>query len=374
MKALFLIFHGFDEANGISKKIRYQIKALKECGLDVRTCYYEVSPDQHRRWMVDEEVIVDFGTGTWAKLRNRFCFGAITRYAAKEKIKFVYIRSYHNANPWTLHLVDTLRRQGAKVVMEIPTYPYDQEYITPRMRMELQVDRCFRSALARRMDGIITFSNAENIFGKRTIRISNGIDFGAIPLQNHYIHDTSHELHLIGVAEIHYWHGYDRLIQGLADYYRLPQPYKVYFHLVGELSGERERQAVLPLIRENGLEPYVILHGSRHGRELDALFDQADFAIGSLGRHRSGITHIKTLKNREYASRGLAFVYSETDDDFEPMPYVLKVPADETPINIFQLIAFRNTVTMKPEEIRMSIEGLSWVCQMKKVIQNIKFP
>lgn len=27
MKALFLIFHGFDEANGISKKIRYQVKS-----------------------------------------------------------------------------------------------------------------------------------------------------------------------------------------------------------------------------------------------------------------------------------------------------------------------------------------------------------
>ena len=34
MKALFLIFHGFEEANGISKKIRYQVKALKECGME----------------------------------------------------------------------------------------------------------------------------------------------------------------------------------------------------------------------------------------------------------------------------------------------------------------------------------------------------
>ena len=35
MKALFLIFHGFDKANGISKKIHYQVKALKpqrKCG------------------------------------------------------------------------------------------------------------------------------------------------------------------------------------------------------------------------------------------------------------------------------------------------------------------------------------------------------
>lgn len=49
-------------------------------------------------------------------------------------------------------------------------------------------------------------------------------------------------------------------------------------------------------IREYGLEPYVILYGAQHGEALDALFEQADFAIGSLARHRSGIYNIKTLK------------------------------------------------------------------------------
>jgi hypothetical protein len=51
MKALFLIFHGFNEANGISKKIRYQVKALKDCGVDVRLCHYDVTSYGERRWM-----------------------------------------------------------------------------------------------------------------------------------------------------------------------------------------------------------------------------------------------------------------------------------------------------------------------------------
>jgi hypothetical protein len=59
MKALFLMFHGFDKANGISKKIHYQVKALKECGLDVRTCYYQTTPNGERRWIIDDEVIAD---------------------------------------------------------------------------------------------------------------------------------------------------------------------------------------------------------------------------------------------------------------------------------------------------------------------------
>lgn len=48
--------------------------------------------------------------------------------------------------------------------------------------------------------------------------------------------------------------------------------------------------------------------------------------IASLGRHRNGITRIKTLKNREYAARGIPFVYSENDSDFDGMPYVMKAP------------------------------------------------
>lgn len=373
MKALFLVFHGFDEFNGISKKIWYQVKALKECGLDVATCHYEVDKEGHRLWRTDDEVLVDFGTTTWAKFQNRFSFGFLHRYIQKENIGFVYIRSYHNASPWTVRLVSNLRKQGVKVVMEIPTYPYDQEYTQLRTKCYLWIDQCFRHALARQLDSIVTFSNAESIFGKRTIRISNGIDFNAIPLRNH-TNDTSNELHLIGVAEVHYWHGYDRLVQGLATYYRNQPTYKVYFHIVGELSGERERETILPVIRDNQLEPYVTLHGARHGQELDKLFDQADFAIGSLGRHRSGITHIKTLKNREYAARGLAFVYSETDDDFDHKPYVLKAPPDESPIDIARIIDFHRSLTLLPHQIRESIGELSWKVQMKRVIDECFTP
>lgn len=369
MKALFLLFHGFDEANGISKKIRYQIKALKECGLDVRTCYYDTDTDGHRKWKADEKTLVDFGQGAWAKIKKRFCFGALVDYILREEITWVYIRSYHNANPWTIRFIRRLRRHGVKVVMEIPTYPYDQEYITPRMKLDLLIDRTFRHRLARQLEAVVTFSNHKTIFGTRTLRISNGIDFEAIPVRQ-YPNDTTKELHLIGVAEVHYWHGFDRLVRGLASYYRGNPDYKVYFHLVGNLSGERERQDILTPIRESGLEPYVILHGARHGKELDELFEQADFAIGSLGRHRSGITYIKTLKNREYAARGLAFAYSETDEDFDPMSYVLKVPADDTPIDIGQVIRFHQQQLLSPVEIRDSIAHLSWKEQMEQVVQG----
>lgn len=99
--------------------------------------------------------------------------------------------------------------------------------------------------------------------------------------------------------------------------------------------------------------------------------NEADFAIGSLARHRSGIDKIKTLKNREYAARGISFAYSETDEDFDKMPYILKVPANESPIDIHRLIRFYMELDLSPRKIRDSIKNLSWKEQMMKVINNL---
>ena len=369
MKVLFIIFHGFQEYNGISKKIRYQIRALKECGMDVSTCHYDVSSEGHRQWLINDEIIADLGTGIQAKIKKRIDFTAIKRYAIENKIDWVYIRYYHNANPFTIHLVKKLKENGIKIVVEIPTYPYDHEFSNSARKIYLYIDKLFRYSFCKYIDAIITFSNDTKIFGQRTIRISNGIDFSNIPLRKN-IHDLSKEIHLIGVAEIHFWHGFDRLIQGLGLYYKENPEYKVYFHLVGNIAGKREKDEIINSIQKYKIAPYVILHGAKHGEELNELFNHADFAIGSLGRHRSGIFNIKTLKNREYAARGFAFIYSETDDDFDYMPYILKAPANESPINILQIINYCHSQSIPPEEIRKSIKHLSWKEQMKKVCKD----
>ncbi|WGQ12722.1 hypothetical protein [Sphingobacterium faecium] len=262
-----------------------------------------------------------------------------------------------------------MRQSGATVLMEVPTYPYDQEYNTTKMKLELCVDRLYRKQLAKHLNGVVTFSNFDQIFGQKTLQISNGIDFAAIPIR-HPSTKGREEIHLLAVAEIHYWHGFDRLIQGLALYQRQQPACQVIFHLVGELTGDRERQEILVPIQEQGLEQQVILHGALWGTALDALFDQADFAIGSLGRHRTGIDVIRTLKNREYAARGIPFIYSESDPDFDDRFYVIKAKPDESPIDIQQILDFLKLNTIFPYTIRESIQELSWKEQMNRVLQS----
>lgn len=371
MKALFLIFHGFNEANGISKKIHYQVKALQECGLDTQLCYM-AEPNGCKQRKIDDYILCDYGSGIKGKIYKRIEFNSIVHYVIQNKIKLIYMRSDHNANPFTISMVKRMKKAGVEIVMEIPTYPYDQEYTRFKRKISLFIDKCFRKQLARQLSFIVTFSDYKRIFNRPTIQISNGIDFSRTKLKQ-TINDTSKELHLIGVAEIHYWHGFDRVVQGLINYYQDSPDYKVYFHIVGEFFGQRERESIIPFINDPLLMEYIILHGSKHGDELDQIFEQADIAIGSLGRHRSGITNIKTLKNREYAARGFSFIYSETDSDFDDKPYVLRASADETPIDIYRIIEFYKHQTLTPLEIRTSIQSLSWTEQMKKILRTLNY-
>lgn len=377
MKILFLIYHGFSEHSGISKKIHYQIKGLRENGHEVHVCTYYIREDRHRVRMINDDIVLqDFGCGRWAAIKQRFSFKALTDYVIENGFEFVYARSFHNANPATVKMFKRFKTHGIPSVIEIPTYPYDQEYSSTASweeRTKLMLDKLYRRKLAAQTNAIVTFTNDKEIFGQRTICISNGIDYDHIPVQNKLPH-SSNEVHLIGVAEVHYWHGYDRLIAGLGEYYKQSRDKIVYFHIVGNIEDSEmynETTGFYNLIKNYNIEDKVIFHGTKFGKELDDLFNQSDFAIGSLARHRSGITTIKTLKNREYAARGIPFIYSEIDDDFENMPYILKASANEEPINMGLILDFIDSFTLSPIDIRDTIKHLLWRTQLSKVIDFI---
>ena len=378
MKILFLVYHGFSEVSGISKKIHYQVKGLRENGYEVHLCYYDFDANGHRCRYVDDKIIKDYGTGALAGLRQRIDFNCIYGYCKDNGIQFAYARCFQNASPFLIRFFKKLKKLGIKAVTEIPTYPYDQEFVGfPFMtRMNLKVDQLFRRSLYKQMNAIVTFSDAYTIFGQRTIRISNGVDMDSIPLHTFQPSEDG-SIHLIGVAEVHYWHGFDRLIAGLGEYYKnTPNPHDIYFHIVGgvwksEMYDSIHAPGFSELMDKYGIRNRVIFHDQLFGEELNKVFNQSCFAIGSLARHRSGITYIKTLKNREYATRGIPFIYSEIDSDFEDKPYIVKAKPDESPIDIQEILDFLENHHFEPSEIRKTVENLSWKIQMKRVVDEI---
>lgn len=385
MKVLFLVFHGFEPNSGITKKIHYQLRGLRQLGHEVHLCSYGFDERGHRVRRIDDTVIADYGRGAAAIVRSRLGLADVGRWCRSHGVDMVYARSFHNASPLTVRLFRSLAASGIRVVMEIPTYPYDQEYagFPWREQLKLAVDRLFRRRLAAATQAIVTFSAAPTIFGQRTIRISNGIDLDAIPCKPAAT-NTHHAatLHLTAVAEVHYWHGIDRIIDGLGRYYAAATPpataptRHVVLHIVGgvgptEMLGSRHAPGFATLIDRWHLASKVVFHGQLFGPALDDVMAHTDLAIGSLARHRSGIADIKTLKNREYAARGIPFIYSETDADFDGRPYVMKVPPDESPIDIAALVAFIDSVRLTPADIRATVAHLAWSRQMQAVIDAL---
>jgi len=371
MKALYLLFHGFAPYSGITKKIKYQISALEECGFDVEICYMTIDENGFQKRIFGDKVIDNYGNGYKAKFFKWIHFSSLTEEILKSDIKFIYIRSFYNTNPPLLRMLKKLHAMGIKIVMEIPTYPYDSEFRNSPLKDKLRgfVNRLYRKELKRYIYRIVTFTDCPTIHGIKTINISNGIDFDSIKLKT-IVNNTSSRFTLIGVADIHYWHGFDRVIEGLYEYYKNPQTVDVFFNIVGE-GVETEVAKMKSLTKKYGLEKHIEFLGNSFGDDLDNLFEKSDFGIASLGRHRSGITSIKTLKNREYAARGLPFIYSEIDDDFERMPYIIKADPDESPINVKRILQFYKNLALTPLEIRNSIiNTLSWSVQMRKVVRE----
>lgn len=371
MKALFLHFFDVAEHSGISKKIFAQINALRLNGVETDFCHLKIDSDGVQRRVCGDIIIDDFGNSYATKFIKWFKFKNLTKFILDNNYDLLYIRSFYNTSPQLLRMLNNLNRAGVKVVIEFPTYPYDSEIVGAEIKIRLisYMNRILRHRLSKYVHRAITFSEAQAIHGIKTIQISNGIEFESIKLKER-LH-TGSVINLIGVAEVHLWHGYDRVIYGLADYYSVKRDVDVVFNIVGD-GDTRENERLKSIVKRLNMEKYIIFSGYLAGRLLDEAFDNSHFGIASLARHRTNISVIKTLKNREYAARGIPFIYSENDSDFDNMPYVIKAIADDTPINISDILEFLRTFRMDPSEIRESIiDKLSWKIQMQKVVDNL---
>ena len=113
-------------------------------------------------------------------------------------------------------------------------------------------------------------------------------------------------------------------------------------------------------------------HGLLYGDELNRVFLDTDLCVGCLACHRKHIVEVKSLKNVEYAMRGIPMVYSEQNNDFDNRPYVLKATADESPVDVADLLLRFEKAERDPETIRRSVAHLSWEFQMKKLLEEMK--
>lgn len=355
-KILFYTHQSIIPADGASKKVFGQVQALKNIGNEVVFIYPQEKDGMYNLYL-DGDL---FKKDMYADNSYKYIF----EYVKSNKFDFLFIRYLASATPAFLVFLRKCKKYVKKIVIEIPTYPYDGESSLTLYAVKERISRKF---MYHWVDRVLTFSTEKEIYRIPTIQISNA---PAYKLPLHEASPLSSPIRFIAVANIAFWHGFDRFVQGVANYYSNGGNEKIHVTIVGggdvKIIDDLKAQ-----VKANSLQDVVQFVGSKDGDELTALFNNADIAIGCLGCHRKGIVQLKSLKNVEYAMRGIPFFYSENNTDFDNKPYILKVPADDSAIDMEAVISFVKNLKMSAKEISADVCHMTWENQFAKVLTEL---
>lgn len=277
-----------------------------------------------------------------------------------------YIRFQFFSND-VLQICKAIKKRNLKLLMEIPTYPYEPELQVQGMKgkVKLLCDRIFRYPCAKYLDSFVVMTDDKIIYNVPCIYMANGLDYSAHPLRTIRA-PKENEIHIAAVAAMMPPHGYDRLLNGLADYYK-SENNKVNFviHLIGEGC---EIPKYKEITETNGLDEHVIFHGMQTGNALESIVSECDIAAGLLGAFRTGRKTTSPLKARNYCAWGFPSINANPVDILSmDDPYALFIPEDESPVDMERVAQFYHNVYFErgltaeeiAKEIRSAAEAIS---------------
>lgn len=368
-RALFLTFQPILPCDGVSKKVFAQRDGISQNGYECDIIYPSWKDNGNLVFKVNDILLKD-DVKRYALTFSTTLYDEILEEIRRKSYKIVYIRYCLNSSISFRNFLIKCKKLGLRIYMEIPTFPYDKEISGFRNFIKFAwIEKFFRKCCFNYVDKVVTFSDYTNIFGKESIRIANAV--ASVPPLKIHKHNGNNVIVCIAVANVAFWHGFDRFIEGLYIYYKNIKEGKplVIFKVIGD--GDTNIMKNLKyLVSKYKLDEFVTFEGSKEGNQLDSYFDEANVAIGCLACHRKNITRIRSLKNVEYAMRGIPFIYSEESPDFDGMSFIMKIPANDSPVNVEDVVDFVQSVDMIPTEIRENAQAFTWSKQMKIVLSK----
>lgn len=225
-----------------------------------------------------------------------------------------------------------------KIIIEIFTYPYDKDDFAKWNAWPFYIkELIYRKRLKKYIDRFVTYTSDKEIFGVPTLCTFNGIQVEDVELVGGMYHENM--MTLIGVAYMQRHHGYERIIEGMREYYQSgDHRYTVMLRLVGDGP---EKTGYQELVEKYHLQDYVIFYPNKSGKELDELYDGSDIALGSFGMYKLGLYTLGALKTREYLAKGMPFITGCPMDVLEKdYPYVMNFSNDAQSVDIREVIKF----------------------------------
>ncbi len=346
---------------GVSRKIEAQRAALARAGFPTR-----LHSINDGAVMCDSDVLRPAANGSIGRRMTHYNYFWRDTLAAVENADFLYIR-FQGAGPGLLKMLSKFRTQrpNVPILMEIPTYPYKDERRGVRQHLLGMVDDMCAPFLKHYVDRIITFSSRNMIMGVSTIRTQNGVDVSKISVTPE---NSSHKtLRLVGVANFAFWHGYDRVIEGLAQL-EPTMRVKIAIDFIGSGS---ELESLKALAQVRNVNEEICFHGPLSGSSLDQIMARTHIGIGCLGLHRV-TKETSDLKSREYCARGMPFLADKLENDFQAVAGFVHVsPEDDSPIDLIEVFDWYQRIRSEDRAATLRAHAekhLSWDAKMEPVV------
>ncbi len=365
MKGYFIHYNARDTI-GVSRKIDMQLKEFSK-RYNVEELDIKMST---KNFFVNALSVLPFFS---------ICWDYRHAYEAIESPDFIYIRKAGGDRKHYKFLKYIKSRYPkCKILVEIPTYPYWKESLQSLTGILLIKDYFnYRLILNKYIDRIVTYSADDEIFGVQTIRVKNGINVQSIP-QTKNVRSEKESITLLAVAVLKPHHGYERILNGLAEYRRRGGNRKVFFVIVGDGP---EKSYYEKVTRELKLNDIVSFCGMKSGAKLQEIYDRADIAVSALGFYKDKVTKSSALKVREYLAEGLPVISGCREDAFDDTDgkFCCSFPNDKSYIDIERVVRFyddllkqytRNELT---EEVRrFAYEHVDNSITMKPIFEYIE--
>ena len=358
---LFIANIELNKNEGIFKKVFAQANALKNANekgwLITR---YKKNGSKIYNLQLDNE-----------KIMAENIFKLSMKLIENENIKMVYIR--HMIPSFKLlDFLIWLKRKKIYIIYEIPTYPYfAEQFRTARKKyralIKIFLDILFAVPIYKCVNRIaIIKSNTKVKKYSKMIEINNGVDISQLSIKKYDIKESDRIFRMVAVGTIYPYHGYDRMLEGLANCKEKVEDTIIEFHIVGEsytIENLKKKAENLGL-------KHVVFHGMKTTEELNELYQNFDIGVGCLALFRRNANIDTTLKIIEYYCRGIPVITSGISpmDEFNP-EYTIHIPNDNSLIDIIYI--YNEFTKMKKENLNeialIARDKFSWDSIIKRL-------
>ncbi|MDY5007494.1 glycosyltransferase [Candidatus Allofournierella merdipullorum] len=332
------------QACGVSQKVFTQARAFVKLGYQTDVVMrsgntfllYHFPSEENEQWEMQVSKM-------WPQ--RKFFYKDVEEKLDLSSYDAFYIR-YQLCDYYFWKLLRTIKRtkkNAAKVVSEIPTFPYADECKGSRKKEVLYLqDQLFAPRLKRCIDRFVIYGDQQQIYGIPTICTQNGVDVDAYPVRCGVTPEPG-VIRLVGIASATAAHGYDRLLRGIAEYKNAyPDGCKFKVCIIGDGA---KLAAYKELVREEDLEKEVFFAGRQPKSKLYEFLQNSDIGINALGDYRIGLNTTSSLKSREYLAYGLPFISASNVSGVAPdFPWILKVPNEDGALDMNEVVAFHSKI------------------------------